>query len=110
PRVTRLGRFLRRTSLDELPQLWNVLRGDMSMVGPRPELPEIVARYEEWQHGRHAVRPGLTGWWQVNRPADKLMYEVVELDIYYVTNRSFWLDVRILVRTVSAVVRGTGAF
>jgi lipopolysaccharide/colanic/teichoic acid biosynthesis glycosyltransferase len=110
PRVTPLGRFLRRTSLDELPQLWNVLRGDMSMVGPRPELPEIVARYEEWQHARHVVRPGLTGWWQVNRPPDRLMCEVVELDIYYVKHRSLWLDLKIMVRTVSAVLRGTGAF
>jgi lipopolysaccharide/colanic/teichoic acid biosynthesis glycosyltransferase len=108
--VTPLGRFLRRTSLDELPQLWNVLRGDMSLVGPRPELPEIVARYEEWQHVRHTVRPGLTGWWQVNRPPDRLMHEVVELDIYYVKHRSLALDLKILLRTVSAVLRGTGAF
>jgi lipopolysaccharide/colanic/teichoic acid biosynthesis glycosyltransferase len=110
PRVTPLGRFLRRTSLDELPQLWNVVRGDMSLVGPRPELPHIVARYEAWQHARHAVRPGVTGWWQVNRPADRLMHEVVELDLYYVTHRSLWLDLKILVRTVGAVLRGTGAF
>jgi lipopolysaccharide/colanic/teichoic acid biosynthesis glycosyltransferase len=110
PRVTPLGRFLRRTSLDELPQLWNVLRGDMSLVGPRPELPQIVARYEEWQHARHEVRPGLTGWWQINRPADRLMHEVVELDIYYVTHRSLWLDLKILVRTFGAVLRGTGSF
>ena len=110
PRVTPLGRFLRRTSLDELPQLWNIVRGDMSLVGPRPELPAIVANYEEWQHARHAVRPGLTGWWQVNRPADRLMHEVVELDLYYVENVSFALDVRILAKTVTAVIRGTGAF
>jgi lipopolysaccharide/colanic/teichoic acid biosynthesis glycosyltransferase len=110
PRVTPLGRVLRRTSLDELPQLWNVVRGEMSMVGPRPEIPENVERYESWQHARHEVRPGLTGWWQVNRPADRLMYEVVELDIYYVTHRSFWLDVEILARTFGAVLHGTGAF
>ena len=110
PRVTPLGRFLRRASLDELPQLWNVARGDMSLVGPRPELPSIVAKYEEWQHARHAVRPGLTGWWQVNRPADRLMHEVVELDLYYVQHLSFWLDIRILAKTVAAVLRGTGAF
>jgi lipopolysaccharide/colanic/teichoic acid biosynthesis glycosyltransferase len=110
PRVTPLGRFLRRASLDELPQLWNVVKGDMSMVGPRPELPQIVARYEEWQHARHLVRPGITGWWQVNRPADRLMCEVVELDVFYVEHRSLWLDLTIVVRTVSAVLRGTGAF
>jgi lipopolysaccharide/colanic/teichoic acid biosynthesis glycosyltransferase len=110
PRVTPLGRFLRRTSMDELPQLWNILRGDMSMVGPRPELPEIVAGYEEWQHERHAVRPGLTGWWQVNRPPDRLMHEVVELDVYYVRNRTIWLDAKIMAQTVGAVLRGTGAF
>ncbi len=110
PRVTTFGRFLRRTSLDELPQLWNVVRGDMSLVGPRPELPSIVAQYEEWQHARHAVRPGLTGWWQVNRPPDRLMHEVVELDLYYVENISFWLDVRILAKTFTAVIRGTGSF
>ena len=110
PRVTPFGRFLRRTSLDELPQLWNIVRGEMSLVGPRPELPSIVAKYEEWQHARHAVRPGLTGWWQINRPADRLMHEVVELDLYYVENISFALDVRILVKTVTAVIRGTGAF
>jgi lipopolysaccharide/colanic/teichoic acid biosynthesis glycosyltransferase len=110
PRVTPFGRFLRRTSLDELPQLWNIVRGDMSLVGPRPELPSIVANYEEWQHARHAVRPGLTGWWQVNRPADRLMHEVVDLDLYYVDNISFWLDMRILAKTVTAVIRGTGAF
>jgi len=110
PRVTPLGRFLRRASLDELPQLWNVIVGEMSLVGPRPELPSIVARYEDWQHERHVVRPGLTGWWQVNRPADRLMHEVVELDLYYVQHCSFWLDVRILAKTVKAVLRGTGAF
>jgi lipopolysaccharide/colanic/teichoic acid biosynthesis glycosyltransferase len=110
PRVTPIGRFLRRSSLDELPQLWNVVTGGMSLVGPRPELPHIVARYEDWQHARHAVRPGLTGWWQVNRPADRLMHEVVELDLYYVQHCSLWLDVRILAKTVITVVRGTGAF
>lgn len=110
PRVTRVGRVLRRTCLDELPQLWNVLRGDMSVVGPRPELPHIVARYEPWQHLRHTVKPGITGWWQVNREHGHLMHERTELDLYYVEHQSFWLDVVILFRTVGAVVSGPGAF
>src|SRR5438105_10841741 len=78
PRVTSVGRILRRTCLDEIPQLINVLRGEMSIVGPRPELPEIVARYEPWQHHRHAVNPGMTGWWQVNRDGRRLMHESTE--------------------------------
>ena len=110
PRVTRVGRFLRRTSLDELPQLFNVLRGEMSMIGPRPELPEIVSRYEAWQHRRHEVRPGLTGWWQINRRGDGLMCEHTELDIYYVDNVSLRLDLRILLRTFNTVLSGKGAF
>lgn len=110
PRVTCVGRLLRRTCLDELPQLWNVLTGDMSLVGPRPELPEIVARYEPWQHARHLVTPGMTGWWQVNRDPQRLMHEATELDLHYVRNQSLWLDLLILVRTVGAVVGGTGAF
>ena len=110
PRVTRLGRFLRRTCLDEFPQLWNVLKGDMSLVGPRPELPAIVARYEVWQHTRHNVRPGLTGWWQINRTSDRLMHESVEDDLYYVQHCSFSLDMLILLRTVGALVRGAGAY
>ena len=110
PRVTRVGRVLRRTCLDELPQLWNVLRGDMSLVGPRPELPAIVAAYAPWQHGRHAVRPGLTGWWQVNRDGTQLMHQQTELDLHYVAHRGWALDLLILGRTVAVVLRGTGAF
>lgn len=110
PRVTRVGRFLRRTSLDELPQLWNILKGEMSLVGPRPELPDIVGRYELWQHARHRVTPGLTGWWQVNRDGTKLMHEATELDVYYVEHLSLKLDVQILFRTVQVVLRGRGAF
>jgi lipopolysaccharide/colanic/teichoic acid biosynthesis glycosyltransferase len=109
-RVTRVGRFLRRTSLDELPQLWNVLVGDMSLVGPRPELPHIVANYEPWQHARHLVQPGITGWWQVNRDGTRLMHETTDLDLYYVQHKSVRLDLEILIRTVPAVIRGTGAF
>ncbi len=110
PRVTRVGRALRRSCLDELPQLWNVLRGEMSLVGPRPELPSIVAGYQPWQHARHAVAPGITGWWQVNRTADQLMHEATELDIYYVQHHSLMLDLRIILRTLGAVIDGRGAY
>jgi lipopolysaccharide/colanic/teichoic acid biosynthesis glycosyltransferase len=110
PRVTRFGRVLRRTCLDELPQLWNVVRGEMSLVGPRPELPEIVATYAPWQHARHLVTPGITGWWQVNRDAHRLMHEATELDLDYIRRQSLWLDLWILLRTVQAVVGGCGAF
>ncbi|CAA9215093.1 MAG: Lipid carrier : UDP-N-acetylgalactosaminyltransferase, partial [uncultured Chloroflexia bacterium] len=110
PRVTRVGRWLRRTSIDELPQLLNILMGQMSLVGPRPELPQIVETYESWQHRRHLVRPGLTGWWQVSGRSDRPMHEHTELDIYYVEHQSFWLDVRILLLTMLVVVKGLGAF
>jgi lipopolysaccharide/colanic/teichoic acid biosynthesis glycosyltransferase len=110
PRITRVGRILRRTCMDELPQLWNVLRGDMSLVGPRPELPEIVARYESWQAERHRVKPGITGWWQVNRDGSRLMHEATELDLYYIEHQSLWLDLIILARTFAVVIRGCGAF
>jgi lipopolysaccharide/colanic/teichoic acid biosynthesis glycosyltransferase len=110
PRITRFGHFLRRSCLDELPQLWNVLRGDMSLVGPRPELPEIVARYQPWQHSRHLVAPGITGWWQVNRDGVRLMHEATELDLYYIEHWSLGLDLLILARTLSIVLRGVGAF
>jgi lipopolysaccharide/colanic/teichoic acid biosynthesis glycosyltransferase len=110
PRVTRIGRVLRRTCFDELPQLLNVLIGEMSLVGPRPELPSIVDTYEPWQHLRHLVTPGITGWWQVNRAADQLMHEATELDIYYVQNHSLSLDLKILARTIGAVIDGRGAY
>ena len=107
-RVTRVGRFLRRTSLDELPQLLNVLRGEMSLVGPRPEQPFLVERYETWERERLTVLPGMTGWWQVNGRKQP-MHEHVEEDLFYVRNRSLWLDLRILVLTVVAVFRMNGA-
>lgn len=110
PRVTRVGRVLRRTSLDELPQLINVLRGEMSIVGPRPEQPFIAAQYLAWQHKRTEIRPGLTGWWQVNGRSDKPLHLHTDFDIYYLENYSFWLDLRILGRTLNAVVRGRGAY
>lgn len=110
PRLTRTGRFLRRTSIDELPQLFNVLRGEMSLVGPRPELVDIVRSYEPWQHQRHLVLPGITGWWQTHGRSDLVMHEHTELDIYYVQNISFVLDVCILFRTLRTLVVRAGAF
>jgi exopolysaccharide biosynthesis polyprenyl glycosylphosphotransferase len=110
PRVTRVGRKLRRTSLDELPQLFNVLRGEMSLVGPRPEMPYITAEYEPWQWQRFRVLPGITGWWQINGRSDRPMHLHTEDDLYYIQNYSFWLDLRILVKTVVVVFRGHGAY
>jgi lipopolysaccharide/colanic/teichoic acid biosynthesis glycosyltransferase len=110
PRVTRVGALLRRTSLDELPQLINILRGEMSFIGPRPELPRIVARYQPWQHQRHLVRPGMSGWWQIHGRSDRPMHENTELDIYYVERLSLRLDLHIFVRTFKALFSRNGAF
>lgn len=110
PRVTRVGRFLRRASLDELPQFWNVLKGDMSLVGPRPELPVFVERYEPWQRKRFAVPQGITGWWQIHDRSDKPMYLSTEDDLYYIQHYSLLLDLRILLVTALAILRGKGAY
>ncbi len=110
PRVTRVGRLLRRTSLDELPQLLNVLKGEMSLVGPRPELPFMVEQYQPWQRRRFAVPQGITGWWQINGRSNKPMHLHTEDDLYYVQNYSLLLDLRILIKTVWAVLRGLGAY
>jgi lipopolysaccharide/colanic/teichoic acid biosynthesis glycosyltransferase len=110
PRVTPVGRILRRTSLDELPQFLNVFMGEMSLVGPRPELPMLVARYEPWQRERLLVPQGLTGWWQINGRSEKPMHLHTEADIYYVRNYSLLLDIRIMFKTFSVVLRGSDAF
>jgi lipopolysaccharide/colanic/teichoic acid biosynthesis glycosyltransferase len=110
PRVTKIGKILRRTSLDEFPQFINVLKGEMSLVGPRPELPYLVERYEPWQRKRFAMPPGITGWWQVGGRSDRPMHMNTEDDLYYVKNYSIWLDIVILIKTVGAVIKGKGAF
>lgn len=110
PRVTRIGRLLRRTSLDELPQLFNVLRGEMSLVGPRPELPYLVEKYEPWQRARFSVPQGITGWWQIQGRSDKPMHLNTEDDLFYVQNFSILLDIYILLKTVAVVWSGKGAY
>lgn len=110
PRVTRIGRVLRRTSLDELPQLLNVLTGDMSLVGPRPPLPEEVARYDEVELRRLTVRPGMTGLWQISGRSDLSWDETIQLDLQYVDNWSFTSDVDVVACTFRAVVDGRGAY
>jgi lipopolysaccharide/colanic/teichoic acid biosynthesis glycosyltransferase len=109
-RITQLGNFLRRYSLDELPNLWNVVRGEMSIVGPRPTLAVQVEQYTERQRGRLAVKPGITGWAQVNGRASLPWSERIELDLWYVEHRSLWLDLRILMRTVRMVLGGQGIY
>ena len=107
PRITRVGRILRRTSVDELPQLWNILRGDMSVIGPRPTLRYQVEQYDEHQRRRLDVRPGLTGWAQVHGRASLPWADRIELDVWYVENRSPKVDLEILLRTPLALFRGT---
>ena len=109
PRHTSVGRFLRKWSLDEIPQFWNVLRGDMSLVGPRPEMVDIVRRYEPWQHARHAVKPGVTGLWQISERGDRPMHQATDVDLAYVERISLATDLKILVMTVPAALgRQTG--
>lgn len=110
PRITRSGRWLRRFSVDEMPQIWNVFRGDMSFVGPRPPLPREVAEYQSWHQQRLLVRPGMTGLWQVSGRSDLSFDQMVRLDLYYAENWTPWLDVKIILRTIPAVVFGRGAY
>jgi lipopolysaccharide/colanic/teichoic acid biosynthesis glycosyltransferase len=104
PRLVPLGRVFRKWSIDELPQLWNVVKGEMSLVGPRPELPEIVARYEPWQHRRHVVKPGITGRWQVLARGDGPMHEHTDIDLQYVDHMTFLGDLKIVLWTIPAVL------
>lgn len=110
PRVTPVGKFIRKYSLDELPQLWHVLRGDMSLVGPRPAVPDEVVRYEPWQRERLAARPGLTCTWQVSGRSDIPFEEWVRMDIEYVRARNIWRDLKLLLQTIPAVISGRGAY
>lgn len=102
PRLTPVGRFIRKWSLDELPQLWNVVFGQMSLVGPRPEMVQIVERYEPWQHARHQVKPGVTGLWQISARGEVPMHEATHIDLEYVDKISLGTDLRILARTLPA--------
>ena len=108
PRVTRVGRWLRRTSLDELPQLWNVLRGEMSLVGPRPPLPAEVAGYDIWHRRRLSMKPGMTGLWQVRARHETDFDRWVEADLEYIDRWSLWLDLRIMLRTIPAMLSREG--
>lgn len=107
-RITRLGHFLRASSMDELPSLWNLLKGDISLVGPRPFIADYLPLYSPDQRRRHSVRPGITGWAQVNGRNGLTWEQKFELDIWYVDNRSFWLDLKIIMMTVYAVILSKG--
>ena len=109
PRVTRAGRWLRRSSLDELPQFLNVLNGDMSIVGPRPPIPYEVKEYDIWHRKRLDMKPGVTGLWQVSGRNRLPFDEMVRIDLYYIENWSFWFDLKIILLTLPAVLRGDGA-
>jgi lipopolysaccharide/colanic/teichoic acid biosynthesis glycosyltransferase len=109
PRVTRAGHFLRKSSLDELPQLWNVLRGEMSLVGPRPCLHYELEAYPAHWFGRFAVKPGITGLWQVGGRSELTLEEMIALDLEYARTRSFWTNIKILLRTIPVVLGGRGA-
>ncbi len=109
-RITKIGRLLRRTSLDEFPQFVNVLKGEMSLAGPRPEMEFIVQKYTEFEKTRLLVRPGITGLWQVRGRKDLPLHQNVEYDLYYIVNRSLWLDLKIILETIIVVWKGKGAY
>jgi exopolysaccharide biosynthesis polyprenyl glycosylphosphotransferase len=110
PRITRVGRFIRKFSIDELPQLWNVVIGDMSMVGPRPALPNEVTHYTSYQRQRLAVTPGITCFWQITGRSEIEFHQQVELDLHYIATQSFTTDLLILLKTIPAVLTGRGAY
>lgn len=110
PRVTKLGKWLRKTSIDELPQLWNVLKGNMSLVGPRPPLEREVVQYDNYQRQRLSVKPGITCYWQVSGRSNITFDEWVELDIKYIHEQSLWTDIKLLFKTIGAVLRKDGAY
>ncbi|MGG6440545.1 sugar transferase [Saccharococcus caldoxylosilyticus] len=110
PRVTKVGKFIRKTSIDELPQLWNVLKGDMSLVGPRPPLPREVAQYTEYDKQRLLVKPGCTGLWQVSGRSNVGFEEMVELDLKYIQERSLLYDIRIILKTIKIMIKPNSAY
>jgi lipopolysaccharide/colanic/teichoic acid biosynthesis glycosyltransferase len=110
PRITKVGRWLRRSSIDELPQFLNVLIGNMSVVGPRPEMPFIVDRYNEIHRERLLVKPGITGIWQISAVRGEAIHENIEYDLFYIDNQSILLDVIIVLKTILVAVRGVGAY
>ncbi|MGG4021694.1 sugar transferase, partial [Geobacillus stearothermophilus] len=110
PRVTKIGKFIRKTSIDELPQLWNVLKGEMSLVGPRPPLPREVAQYTEYDKQRLLVTPGCTGLWQVSGRNDLGFDEMVELDLKYIRERSLLYDIRIILKTIKIMIKPNSAY
>jgi exopolysaccharide biosynthesis polyprenyl glycosylphosphotransferase len=110
PRVTKVGKFIRKTSIDELPQLWNVLKGDMSLVGPRPPLPREVAQYTEYDKQRLLVKPGCTGLWQISGRSSVGFEEMVELDLEYIRSRSIFVDIKIVLRTVKIMIKPNSAY
>ncbi len=110
PRITRVGRFLRRFSIDELPQIINVLKGELSLVGPRPPLPSEVEEYTEWEMKRMNVKQGITGLWQISGRSDLSFEEMARLDLYYIQNWSIEMDIKIIIKTIPAVLFGKGAY